>query len=757
MMRQREIALWDPRALTSPLKKITLTDSSSPSVLTPVVDGDRNIVYLVGRGDTAVRWVELDSSKTFNEGSHPLGPGMEVAGPACLAPQTLCNPMQTEIDRIYVPITSIDGVLPLRVSVPRRQLIDYHEDLFPDTVCYHSTGGEAEKEAAHGWFKGKDGPVPLLSRDPSKYDHQRRNFSTQSTPAAESSSAQTQHRENTAKSVPTPLPTESKLPEASSSAVKAETRELTTEKVQTASPLAQNDTRPPSAQPVKQTHAEQASKALDPTPPRAVKASPQPSSSLPGQRPHWSRRFLAGSTPLISAHQNLSGLDTSTSPDSRAFEVNAKYFFYPVAGPGGRIAFHPLSATGRMPLSPPSIRFTSTFVDFAGDPFNPLRLYTASEDGKVRTWDLPEPTKVVEALNAKDQAAACSVLDLSEPADTLSLPDGVTSARIAEIRPSPVASDVIAAVLSGAEEESRLVVWNRRDPSLISTKVGQKGSFGFSWNPSGDLVAIAGKDKTLRVIDPRKENTGQISAHDSPRSFKTIWIDEQHIISTGHGMGSLRQIKLYRLQRNSGNIELKVLKSLSLDNSPAILFPHYDEDTNVLWLWSKGERSVSAFEVQPEKPSELLTALPAFQAGTPQVAMAFLPKRHANVKAVEIAASYRLSSKDVQRVGFTFSRARPELFQDDIFVPTRDVETPLCSAEEWVAGSNPEPKLISLQPEGMMPRKWAAIASIADGRLISLDLQSRKPLQSRPRPSYQKVRSRRSSRTRRRKTTSWTV
>ncbi len=720
-MRQREICVWDPRSLdAAPVKKVVLTDSTSPSVLTPVIDGERNIAYLVGRGDTSVKWMELDAASQFNQGSHALGSGAEAAGGAALVPQTLCDAMQAEIDRLLVPVGgSLDGLLPLRISVPRRQLIDYHEDLFPDTVSYHSAGPDWEKTQAQKWLDGDEITPRLLSRDPSKSQYQIKQLGVEArseAPAAAPAQAvastpvpAAEPKKDATEPAPAAEPQGSAQSAASSpspaaaspaAAAPASARQEPPAHEQ-AQPAKQNGTGPPSHIAASKTTAVPATTSR---PPAAAAAKAPLSSS---ERPHWSRRFLAGSTPLIAAHQNLSALDTSTSPDARAFEVTPSYLFYPVAGPGGRIGFHPLAAHGRMPLSPPSIRSTSRFIEFVANPFDELSLLTASEDGMVKYWRLPPPNKVDEALKAKDQTAACTALDISEPEAAVSLPKDVASARIADIKPHPIARDIVSVVLAGTAQESQLVVLSRgSDSDHLMIQVGESGAFNHAWSPLGDLAAVACKDKKLRVVDPRKSLSAEISAHDSPRSFKIVWIDQNHLITTGHGLGSMRQIKLYRVARAEGNISLEVVKTQSLDNSPAVLFPFYDEDTNVLLLWSKGERSVSAFEVHPIPPPnvDILTALPAFQAGSPQISFAFLPKRCVNVKSIEIAAAYRLSQKEIQRVGFAFSRARPELFQDDIFVPTRDASQPLCSAKEWLSGSVgvPEAKFVSLRPEGTM-------------------------------------------------------
>lgn len=44
-----------------------------------------------------------------------------------------------------------------------------------------------------------------------------------------------------------------------------------------------------------------------------------------------------------------------------------------------------------------------------------------------------------------------------------------------------------------------------------------------------------------------------------------------------------------------------------------------------------------------------------------------------------------------------------EFFQDDIFVPTLDVEHPALSASEWLSGQNKGLALIDLRPDDLKP------------------------------------------------------
>lgn len=53
----------------------------------------------------------------------------QIAGAALLPPQRM-DLMKAEINRIVV-LTN-DAVVPVPISVPRRQYIDFHQDLFPE-------------------------------------------------------------------------------------------------------------------------------------------------------------------------------------------------------------------------------------------------------------------------------------------------------------------------------------------------------------------------------------------------------------------------------------------------------------------------------------------------------------------------------------------------------------------------------------------------------------------------------------------------
>lgn len=143
-------------------------------------------------------------------------------------------------------------------------------------------------------------------------------------------------------------------------------------------------------------------------------------------------------------------------------------------------------------------------------------------------------------------------------------------------------------------------------------------------------------------------------AHDSPRSFRITWIDHEYLISVGFSRGSQRKINLYRLNNSIKTIE--TISSITIDVSPSVLFPVYDPDTSILYVWGKGERVIQAYEIHPQSDKEPIAKLPSYTAGSPQVAVAFLPKRVVDVRKVEVAKALRLTAKTLEEVTFSIPR-----------------------------------------------------------------------------------------------------
>lgn len=90
-----------------------------------------------------------------------------------------------------------------------------------------------------------------------------------------------------------------------------------------------------------------------------------------------------------------------------------------------------------------------------------------------------------------------------------------------------------------------------------------------------------------------------------------------------------------------------------------------------------------------------------FQSADPQRGIGIMPKRGCDVNTCEIAKFYRLNNNGLcQVVSMTVPR-RSELFQEDLYPDTLSDEA-ATTAEEWVAGTNAEPILVSLKVSGFV-------------------------------------------------------
>jgi hypothetical protein len=204
----------------------------------------------------------------------------------------------------------------------------------------------------------------------------------------------------------------------------------------------------------------------------------------------------------------------------------------------------------------------------------------------------------------------------------------------------------------------------------LNVPLDMPGAYNLTWAPAGDRVALTTKGGRLLVLDPRRPvQQASGPAHDSPRSSQIAWVDTTHLISVGFSRGSQRKINLYEIV--SGSNEIKTVASIGIDVSPSVLFPVYDPDTSILYIWGKGERQIQAFEIHPEnqRPAEPIAKLPSYTAGTPQLGLSFFPKKMVDIKKVEVGKALRLNAKSIEEVSFTIPRNKVSECVSSLILP----------------------------------------------------------------------------------------
>jgi coronin-1B/1C/6 len=240
-------------------------------------------------------------------------------------------------------------------------------------------------------------------------------------------------------------------------------------------------------------------------------------------------------------------------------------------------------------------------------------------------------------------------------------------------------------VLLSAGSDNKIFVWNVATAEIL-TEINDHNDMIYTavWNYTGSRLVTTCKDKMIRVFDPR---TGKVlsegKGHQAVKPMRAVCMRDDRIFTTGFSRMGERQYGLWDPSDLS-----KPLVMEDLDNSNGLLFPFYDEDTNIIYLCGKGDSAIRYFEYTNEAP--YIFYLNTFTTSDPQRGMGYMTKRGLNVTQCEIAKLYKLHNSGLcEVINFTVPR-KSELFQDDLYPDTAAEEAAL-SAEEWFAGRDAEP------------------------------------------------------------------
>ncbi|XP_043678105.1 coronin-7 isoform X6 [Vespula pensylvanica] len=771
--RLRQVYIRDLRHLNEPVKTLEL--DCSTGILMPLFDPDTNMLFLAGKGDTTIMYMEVtDKDPYLVEGIRHSG---EQTKGVCLVPKRALNVMQAEVNRL-LQLTS-NMVIPIMYQVPRKTYRDFHADIYPDT-----NGCVAQNNAA-AWIKGHNAPVPKISLDPAKRSKgedpitprlgpkpfQAKSGSQEfsfdkvfSVPVAPNNDTNGYPNDI---SIPLDNPTDpEKSPTFSNDRMKeaengksdsssleedanssdsgykpktpstAERRKVFETKVKDESPESEDiggfergnvnrnsiaeRRRLYESRSVSVTDGNLAEKAMgSPTmlrrrdsfktksevikeddvkkvvpmlrqqsmDPRLEKVepittpTPKRTSTVFGRVSKF--RHLKGTPGHKSTHiENVRNISRQISGECDGFHANSDRVAVPLSGPGGKIAVLELKKTGRLPDGVmPALVHGATVMDFQWDPFNNQRLAVACDDGMIRLWEIPES-------------------GLAEPTNEPSHVIEAHADKIYLIKYHPLASDVLAS----ASYDMTVKLWDlsplTSGESAIPkiTLLGHTDQiFSLAWSPCGQYLASACKDGKLRIYKPRssdvpiKEGKGPVGT----RGARVIWaLEGRYLVVMGFDKVSERQIMIFK----TDNLN-QPLNTVGLDVSPAILMPYYDEDSSTLFLTGRGDSTIYAFEVTEEAP--YCCPLSHHRCSSLHQGLSFLPKNRCDVASVEFASALRLTNNTIEPLSFTVPRIKSELFQDDLFPPTKITWKAVLTAAEWFNGINKQASRISLKPPGM--------------------------------------------------------
>ncbi|XP_070074393.1 coronin-7 isoform X3 [Drosophila takahashii] len=781
--RLRQVIIRDVRNFSTPEKTLEL--DCSTGILMPLFDPDTNMLFLAGKGDTTINYLEItDKDPYLIEGLRHTG---EQTKGACLVPKRALKVMEAEVNRV-LQLTS-NMVIPIMYQVPRKTYRDFHADLYPETTGYKT------ELVAGEWLNGSNQAVPKMSLDPAKREHGDepiiprlgpkpfssttgdvsfdKVFAVPLAPGSHENISNVGQESGVAELIPPaqgPKPdliveieikkkherepvvggngvqkslttserrkssadddeSSDKIFEQSSESSEnsaegedrtdadlrrscssrssfAERRRIyenrsksqVDEKPQSPVPLRREHSKVEPLKPSQQQQQQQidtkrisvpegklmeehrrgngaAGLKKSATEAAFSAASTKRTSTVFGKVSKF--RHLKGTPGHKSTHiENLRNLSRQIPGECNGFHANQERVAVPLSGPGGKIAIFELSRPGRLPDGViPSLVNGSNIMDFQWDPFDAQRLAVACDDGIVKLWH-------IEAGG------------LSEPTNS---PAGELTAHLDKIyfiRFHPLAADVLLT----ASYDMTIKLWDLRTMSEKCSLSGHTDQiFDFAWSPCGRLGASVCKDGKIRVYNPRKSET-PIREGNGPvgtRGARITWALEGHyIVCTGFDKVSERQISVYNAQKLS-----TPLNTASLDVSPSILIPYYDEDSSTLFVTGKGDSTIYCYEITDEEP--YICPLSHHRCTSLHQGLSFLTKNHCDVASVEFSKAYRLTNTTIEPLSFTVPRIKSELFQDDLFPPTRITWSATLSAEDWFASNDKAAPKVSLKPEGM--------------------------------------------------------
>ncbi|KAK0092269.1 hypothetical protein PV326_001804 [Microctonus aethiopoides] len=394
-------------------------------------------------------------------------------------------------------------------------------------------------------------------------------------------------------------------------------------------------------------------------------------------------RHLKGTPGHKSTHiENIRNISRQISGECDGFHANSDRVAVPLSGPGGKIAVLELKKTGRLPDGVmPALVHGASIMDFQWDPFDNQRLAVACDDGMIRLWEIPNGG-LIEPTN--------------EPKYTIE----AHTDKIYLIKFHPTSADVLAS----ASYDTTVKIWDLaplNSGNAAIAKITLNGHtdqiFSVAWSPCGQYLASACKDGKLRVYKPRN-NDVPVNEGKGPvgtRGARVVWaLDGRYLVVMGFDKVSERQIMIFKADKLNSP-----LNTVGLDVSPAILMPFYDEDSSTLFLTGRGDSTIYAFEVTEEAP--FCCPLSHHRCASLHQGLSFLPKNKCDVAGVEFASALRLTNNTIEPLSFTVPRIKSELFQDDLFPPTRVTWEPALTSAEWFNGVNKQALRISLKPPGM--------------------------------------------------------
>ena len=353
------------------------------------------------------------------------------------------------------------------------------------------------------------------------------------------------------------------------------------------------------------------------------------------------------------------------STEGNLMAVNSNFLAISWNSAGGSVAIFDASNPIRCPANLPLVRgHKSQIVDVKFSPFRQDLLATASNDNTVKLWEIPQGglTK-----------------DLNEELQNFT----GHARKVSFVNFNPVCSDLIGS----ASFDNSVQVWNMLKAETISKCNLAEYPTSMGWNNNGSLIACTSKDKHIYVFDPRSNNIiVKVKGHDSPKTMKMTWIDENKIISTGFNKSNTREMKLWDIRKVKEDLTIEsCLQTHTIDHQSGIPTPYFDKDIKILYVFGRGEGNMHYYDLNEGN----IRPCNDYLSSEPTTAVVMFEKKCMDYNKCELDRFAKYTGKTIQYLSFYYPKRNPE-FEEALYPPTFSGEASL-SYNEWVNGNNKDP------------------------------------------------------------------
>jgi len=191
----------------------------------------------------------------------------------------------------------------------------------------------------------------------------------------------------------------------------------------------------------------------------------------------------------------------------------------------------PLGERGKLPDQIPLFRgHTAAVLDTDWNPFNDHIVASASEDGKVFIYEVPQGFTL--HTDAEEMQDVFPVTKL-----------GGHSRKVGQVLFNPSAENILASASGDFTVKLWDVTTGQNPLTLKHSDIVQS----LSWNASGSMLVTTSRDKRIRVWDVRQARAAhEAPGHAGAKNSRAVWMGEHNrFATTGFSRMSERQMALW--------------------------------------------------------------------------------------------------------------------------------------------------------------------------------------------------------------------